>query len=104
MLKTISPWYVFIGLSVFITIILFTLPINLFPGEIVLQQGLSTITIKDHNLSLSYFIGLGLNPGDLDGVKSFRLNAWGWALAACYILLLPGIIAYRIHMIQQSKN
>jgi hypothetical protein len=104
MKKTISPWLVFIGLSLIISVILFSLPINLFPGEIVMERGLSTITLKDHNLSLSYFVGMGLNPGDLEGVKSFKLTPWGWALAFCYIFLLPGIIAYRIHMKQKAKS
>jgi hypothetical protein len=104
MKKTISPWLVFIGLSLLISIILFTLPINLFPGEIVMERGLSTITVKDHNLSLSYFVGMGLNPGDLEGIKSFKLTPWGWALAFCYIFLLPGIIAYRIYMKQKATN
>jgi hypothetical protein len=83
---------------------LFSLPINLFPGEIVMERGLSTITLKDHNLSLSYFVGMGLNPGDLEGIKSFKLTPWGWALAFCYIFLLPGIIAYRIYMKQKAKS
>jgi hypothetical protein len=104
MKKTISPWFVFIGLSLIISIILFSLPINLFPGEIVMERGLSTITVKDHNLSLSYFVGMGLNPGDLEGIKSFKLTPWGWALAFCYIFLLPGLIAYRIHMKQKAKS
>ena len=104
MKKTISPWLVFIGLSLLISIILFTLPINLFPGEIVMERGLSTITVKDHNISLSYFVGMGLNPGDLEGIKSFKLTPWGWALAFCYIFLLPGIIAYRIYMKQKATN
>jgi len=104
MKKTISPWLVFIGLSLIISVILFCLPINLFPGEIVMERGLSTITLKDHNLSLSYFVGMGMNPGDLEGVKSFKLSPWGWALAFCYIFLLPGIIAYRIHMKQKAKS
>jgi hypothetical protein len=104
MKKTISPWLVFIGLSLIISVILFSLPINLFPGEIVMERGLSTITLKDHNLSLSYFVGMGMNPGDLEGVKSFKLSPWGWALAFCYIFLLPGIIAYRIHMKQKAKS
>ena len=104
MKKRISPWIIFIGLSIVISIILFTLPINLFPGEIVLSRGISTVTLTDHNLSLSYFVGMGLNPGDLDGVKSFRLSPWGWALAFCYIFLLPGIIAYRIHMKQKATS
>jgi hypothetical protein len=104
MKKTISPWLVFIGLSLIISVILFSLPINLFPGEIVMERGLSTITVKDHNLSLSYFVGMGLNPGDLEGIKSFKLTPWGWALAFCYIFLLPGLIAYRIHMKQKATN
>lgn len=103
MKKRISHWTLFAGLSVLIASLLFLLPINLFPGEIVMQKGLSTVTLKDHNLSLSYFIGMGLNPGDLDGVKSFSLNVWGYALAFCYIFMLPGLVAYRVYVVRKPK-
>jgi hypothetical protein len=99
----ISPLLIFIVLALVVAALLFTLPLNLFPGEITYQKGLSTYTLKDHNLSLSYFIGMGLNEGDLDNVKSFKLTAWGYALAACYIMLLPGIIAYRVYISQNKK-
>jgi hypothetical protein len=99
----ISPLLIFIVLALVVAALLFTLPLNLFPGEITYQKGLSTYTLKDRNLSLSYFIGMGLNEGDLDNVKSFKLTAWGYALAACYILLLPGIIAYRVYISQNKK-
>ena len=69
-----------------------------------MERGLSTITVKDHNLSLSYFVGMGLNPGDLEGIKSFKLTPWGCALAFCYIFLLPGLIAYRIYMKQKATS
>ncbi len=104
MFKTIPLWLIFTGLVIIISSILFTLPINLFPGEIIEKKGISEIRHQDVNISLSYFIGMGMNPGDLEGIKSFRLTSWGWALACCYILLLPGIITLRISMKRKETS
>jgi len=103
-MKKLPLGWIFLLLSLGIALPLFTLPINLFPGEITYQKGLSTYTITETNLSLSYFIGLGLNPGDLDDVASFRLSRWGYALAVCYLGLLPGVITYRIYLKRQKKS
>lgn len=103
-MKKLSLGWVFLLLMIGIALPLFTLPINLFPGEITYQKGLSTYTITETNLSLSYFIGLGLNPGDLDDVASFRLSLWGYALAVCYLGLLPGVITYRIYLKRHKKS
>lgn len=103
-MKKLSLGWIFLLIMIGIALPLFTLPINLFPGEITYQKGLSTYTITENNLSLSYFVGLGLNPGDLDDVASFRLSLWGYALAFCYLGLLPGVITYRIYLKRQKKS
>ncbi|MFM7664747.1 MAG: hypothetical protein ACKO68_09500 [Bacteroidota bacterium] len=103
-MKKLSLGWIFLLLMIGIALPLFTLPINLFPGEITYQKGISTYTITETNLSLSYFIGLGLNPGDLDDVASFRLSLWGYALAVCYLGLLPGVITYRIYLKRHKKS
>lgn len=102
-MKKLSLGWIFLLFMFGIALPLFTLPINLFPGEITYQKGLSTYTITETNLSLSYFVGLGLNPGDLDDVVSFRLSLGGYALAICYLLLLPGVITYRIYLKRHKK-
>jgi hypothetical protein len=103
-MKKLPLALIFVVMSLGIALPLFTLPINLFPGEITYQKGLSTYTITETNLSLSYFVGLGLNPGDLDNVKSFKLSPWGYALAVCYMVLLPGVITYRMYLKRQKKS
>lgn len=103
-MKKLSLGWIFLLIMIGIALPLFTLPINLFPGEITYQKGISTYTITETNLSLSYFIGLGLNPGDLDDVASFRLSLGGYALALCYLGLLPGVITYRIYLNRQKKS
>lgn len=103
-MKKLSLGWIFLLITIGIALPLFTLPINLFPGEITYQKVLSTYTITETNLSLSYFVGLGLNPGDLDDVASFRLSLGGYALAFCYLLLLPGVITYRIYLKRQKKS
>jgi hypothetical protein len=103
-MKKLSLGWIFLLIMIGIALPLFTLPINLFPGEITYQKGIRTYTITETNLSLSYFIGLGLNPGDLDDVASFRLSLGGYALALCYLGLLPGVITYRIYLKRQKKS
>ncbi|MFM7723377.1 MAG: hypothetical protein ACKO7O_01150 [Bacteroidota bacterium] len=54
-MKKLSLGWIFLLLMIGIALPLFTLPINLFPGEITYQKGISTYTITETNLSLSYY-------------------------------------------------
>lgn len=90
-----KPIYVFLISMLLIALPLFLFPINLFQGEIVYQHGLVE-SIVDAPLSLSYFVGLGYNPDDMIGIKSFYLKPGGYLLAALLILGIPGLIAFRV--------
>ena len=37
-------------------------------------------------LSLSYFIGIGINPEDLKDIEGFHLVSKGYFLAACLLI------------------
>ena len=76
---------------------LFLLPINLFPGEAIQQIGAIEHPIK-LPLSLSYFIGVGYDPKDLEGIKEFYLLPQGYALAFCFLIGFPAIISFRVHI------
>lgn len=98
-----KPIPVFCIAFLIVAIFLFMFPINLFDGEIVYQRGLQEVTEKAP-LSLSYFIGMGYNEGDLDGIKSFRLLATGYLMAAVFLVGFPALIAYRIHLSRTKKS
>lgn len=102
-MKKLPLGWIFLLLFLAIAIPLFTLPINLFPGVIINKIGI-TYKVNHENLSLSYFIGLGLNPGDLDDVQTFYLTSWGYALAACYLVLLPGVVTYRVYLKRRKAS
>lgn len=89
-----NPWLVFCLCFLAINIPLWLFAINLFPGEIVLENELST-QAAEANLSLSYFIGLGYSDEDMIGVKSFYLTGKGIALALCICVGMPAIVALR---------
>lgn len=78
-------------------------PINFFPGVIVQEVNGSSVEIEAP-LSLSYFFGLGLNKGDLDGVTAFYLTKQGWALAICLLIGLPAMITYRVYLQGKKKK
>lgn len=82
---------------VIILLPLLLFPINLFSGEIILQNGLVEVT-EQAPLSLSYFIGMGLNEGDLDNVKDFYLLTKGWITAFIFVICIPALIAYRFYL------
>jgi hypothetical protein len=103
-MKKLPLGWIFLLLFLAIAIPLFTLPINLFPGVILYKNGISEYSVDHVNLSLSYFIGLGLNPGDLDDVQTFYLTPWGYALAACYLVLLPGVVTYRVYLKRRKAS
>lgn len=88
---------IFAGAMVLISLPLLLFPINLFSGEIVLQNGITELK-EQAPLSLSYFIGMGLNEGDLDQVKDFYLLPKGWITALLFIVCIPALIAYRYYL------
>ncbi len=91
--------------SLAVAAILFLIPINLFDGEVVLENtnGIALPPAKV-KLSLSYFIGLGMNADDLKGVKDFYLLPMGYFFAFLIIIGLPGLITYRIYLNNQNKE
>ena len=97
----ITPLALFIGTALILSILFLTLPINLFDGEYTYKVGLQEFT-TEAPLSLSYFVGMGLNEGDLDNVLDFHLLPKGWMMVFIFIFGIPGILSYRWHMKQQK--
>ncbi|MCT4561104.1 MAG: hypothetical protein N4A41_06980 [Crocinitomicaceae bacterium] len=96
------PWKVFVLSVVVLSAILFVFPINLFQGVIVFQDDLKEMVVEAP-LSLSYFLGLGYNEGDLVGVKDFYLKPSGIFLAIAITIGIPFLVAYRIYL-KKEKN
>lgn len=92
-----KPILVFLILMISFALPLFLLPIHIFPGEIIHQVGMKEIT-GPADLSLSYFIGIGITKNDLEGVKDFYLLPQGKILALIFIIGLPAILAYRVSL------
>jgi hypothetical protein len=86
---------VFIGLSLVLAGTFFLFPINLFDGVIIEKHGLQTI-VHERNLSLSYFIGLGYDPEDLEFIEDFYLTLKGKMMAFIFIFGFPALLAYRV--------
>lgn len=91
------PLIIFLGISFLLALIFFTLPINLFDGIIVKENGLSSYELESP-LSLSYFIGLGYDEADMVGVTDFYLTMKGKLIAVIFIFGFPGLLAYRIYL------
>ena len=93
----VKPIIVFGLTSCILLLLFFTLPINLFDGVIVRHEGPQEVKIEAP-LSLSYFIGLGYNEADLEGVKTFYLLPNGLLMAGILIVGVPGLFAYRTYL------
>lgn len=93
---------VFIITFLVIALPLFLFPINLFPGEAIKQFGEIEYAFK-LPLSLSYFIGIGYELQDLEGIKDFYLLPQGYALAFCFLIGFPAILAFRVHIARKNK-
>lgn len=91
-----KPIIVFGLTSLILALLFFTLPINLFDGIIVKQDGLQEVQFEAP-LSLSYFIGLGYSEADLEGV-TFYLLPKGYLVAGILLFGIPGLLAYRIYL------
>lgn len=92
-----QPFILFAVLVVLISFPLFVFPINLFPGEIVLDTGVGQSTVAAP-LSLAYFLGLGYAQEDMVGVVDFYLLPQGVALAFILTIGVPSVFAYRLHV------
>ncbi len=97
-----KPLNVFLVLFVFLGLIFFLIPINLFDGVIVLKNGIQEELI-DTPLALSYFISIGYSNEDMVGVKDFYLLPKGYVMAFIFIFCIPALTAYRVHL-GKSKN
>lgn len=91
------PWKVFVLSVVVLSAILFVFPINLFEGVIVYGDNLNELP-SEAPLSLSYFVGMGYDKGDLVGVKDFYLKPSGIFLAIAITIGIPFLVAYRIYL------
>jgi len=81
---------------ILIGFILFVFPLNLFPGEIIETNNGITRTISAP-LSLSYFVGLGYEEAEMDGVVDFYLTKTGYAMAFCLLIGIPFLISLRYY-------
>lgn len=98
-----KPITVFFLTFFVIALPLFLLPLNLFPGEAIQQIGTIEYPVK-LPMSLSYFIGIGYDPKDLEGIKDFYLLPQGYALAFCLLIGFPALMAFRVHLAQKNKS
>lgn len=98
-----NPAAIFIGTFLIIALPLFLFPINLFPGEVVQTIGSAEKAIPIP-LSLSYFVGLGYDPGDLEGIKDFYLLPRGYALAFCLLIGFPAVLAFRVYIAKKNRK
>ena len=92
-----KPIFIFFALSILIAAPLFLLPLNLFDGEIVYQNGLSTV-VEPRPLSLHFVSGIEYWGEHLDGVKDYHLTPRGRMLAVGFIIGFPALIAFRIFL------
>jgi len=98
-----NPIFVFVCLFLIISIPLCTLPIQLFPGVIEIHNDLQHLSF-DAPLSLAYFIGLGMQKNDLEGISAFYLKPAGYMLAFIFTIGIPALVAFRISLKKQEKK
>lgn len=98
-----KPLVVFVLVFIFVSTILFTIPINLFDGEVVFSINGMERT-EPMKMSLSYFIGLGISDEDLVDVKSFHLVGMGYFMVFLMLIAFPALIAYRVWIGNQPKK
>lgn len=94
---------IFVICAVILSIILFTLPINIFDGQIDYKEPHREYTINAR-LSLSYFIGLGYDEADMEFVDAIRLTVKGWWMAIIFIFGFPGLLAYRLYLRAKKRK
>ena len=92
-----NPLAVFVLTFVLFAVPLFFFNISIFDGEIVVMQGTREMALPI-KLSLSYFIGVGINAEDLKDIQGSHLVSKGYFLAACLLIGFPSLMAYRSYI------
>ena len=98
----LKPWFVFIFTFVLIGGTLILVSPNLFEGEIVYEQN-GKKYILEAPLSLAYFVGLGYQESEMEGVVDFYLTKRGYMLAFSLVLGFPILLAYRSFLAKKNK-
>lgn len=98
-----NPFVVFLIATVIISSIFFLIPINIFDGEYTFNVN-GIITKIPAKMSLSYFIGIGASAEETKDVVDFKLLPMGYFLAFLMLVAFPALIAYRVHIANQSSN
>jgi hypothetical protein len=98
-----NPLYSFLFFFILISLPLVLMPLNLFEGEIVYQEGISKI-VEPRPLSLHFILGLEYFNKPLPPyVQDYYLTAKGIALALIFTIGFPGIMAYRAYLQKKQK-
>jgi hypothetical protein len=100
-----KPIVVYFLATIILSAIFFLIPINIFDG--IYTYKVNGITFAaEAKMSLSYFIGIGANPDEIKDVVSFELKPMGYLLVFLFLVALPILIAYRVHIanILKAKN
>ena len=97
-----NPKIVFLTLFLFINAALWLYPMAMFDGGFVMNDKFETT--YPAKMSLSYFIGIGIEPADMVDVKRIFLNGQSIALAICICLMIPFLIAWRVLMANKKNS
>jgi hypothetical protein len=92
-----KPINTFLVLFISLLLTFFLLPINIFDGEIVYQQGIQKI-VEQRPLSLYFISGLEYDKAQLVGVKEYYLLPKGYFMAFLFIFCIPLLLAFRVSL------
>lgn len=92
-----KPIVVYFLATIMLSAVFFLIPINIFDGVYTFKVNGITFA-AEAKMSLSYFIGIGAVPSDLQDVVSFKLLPMGYLLVFLFLVALPILIAYRVHI------
>jgi hypothetical protein len=98
----LKPWFVFLFSFILITGLLILVSPNLFEGEIVYAHN-GKKYVLEAPLSLAYFLGLGFQEAEMEGVVDFYLTRRGYMLAGSLLLGFPTLLAYRSFLAKKNK-
>ncbi len=99
-----KPIIVFAITTSILAAIFFLFPINIFDGEVVIESGIQKFTV-DQSLSLSNFIGIGIEDMEKNSIVDYYLKPQGIIIACIMIIGMPALFAYRMYLkVSRSSN
>jgi energy-converting hydrogenase Eha subunit F len=97
-----KPYFVFAVSLVVLAVVFLLIPVPLFDGEVIFNNGISEWTVQT-KMTLAQVLKIGVNEAELVDVKAYYPILQGYVLLALMLIGFPALVAYRFHILNKTE-